>query len=445
MNLKSIVLTGLLLCLCFNNILQAQVQTPRYIQMSEKTSAFYEYLPQGYPEAGQKYPLLLFVHGYGETGPGTAASLPLVLRHGPPKLIAAGSFPTSFTVNNQTHKFIVISPQFIGFPSVNDINNSLNYLIANYAVDINRIYLTGLSMGGAAAWYYPGYNQYFANRIAATVPICGATDASPSYANNIALANLPVWATHNSGDPTVSVNVTNTLVSYINTNPSPPNPLAKKTIFLSSSHDAWTQTYSPSFKENGLNIYEWMLQYQRNLTVLPVSGLELNAVLAGNKQVNLNWTTTSEINSQGFSVLRSNDGNTFNSIGFVASTGTNGGGATYSFTDNAPLQGKNCYRLEVKDNDGQKSFSDIKIVEPKANISLSFYPNPAQNVLNIQSPYLYKNAQLRISNAAGQNVLQQSLNGTGNFAVKVSALTPGVYYGKIIADDKVERFKFIKE
>ncbi len=445
MNRKSIVFAGLLLCLTFGKILQAQVQTPRYIQMSELTSAFYEYLPQGYPAAGQKYPLILFVHGYGEKGPGTTASLPLVLRHGPPKLIAAGSFPTSFTVNNQAHKFIVISPQFTGFPSVNDINNSLNYLIANYAVDINRIYLTGLSMGGAAAWYYPGYNQYFASRIAATVPICGATEASLTYANNIAQTNLPVWATHNSGDPTVSVNVTNNLVTYINGNSTPPNPLAKKTIFVSSSHDAWTQTYDPAFKENGLNIYEWMLQYQRSFTVLPVTGLELNVGLTSSQQVKMTWTTTAEINNKGFSVLRSSDGNTFKSIGFVASTGINGAGANYSFSDNAPLPGKNYYRLELKDHDNQKSFSDIKMVETKTLARLSFYPNPAQNILNIQSTVFYKNAQLRISNAAGQNVLQQSLNGTGNFTVKVDALAPGIYYGKIIVDDKVERFKFIKE
>jgi len=445
MTRKSIILAGIFLCLTFSNILQAQVQTPRYIKMSELTNAFYEYLPQGYPAVGQKYPLILFVHGWGERGLGTTTSLPLVLRHGPPKLIAAGTFPTSFTVNNRTHKFIVISPQFTGFPSVNDINNSLNYLIANYAVDVNRIYLTGLSMGGAAAWYYPGYNQFFANRIAATVPICGATVASLTYANNIALANVPVWATHNSGDPTVSVNVTNNLVTYINGNSNPPSPLAKKTIFVSGSHDAWTQTYNPAFKENGLNIYEWMLQYQRNLTVLPVTGLELSLGLTSNRQVKLNWATTAEINNQGFSILRSSDGNTFSSIGFVASTGMNGGGATYSFSDNAPLPGKNYYRLEVKDNDGQKSFSDIKMVEAKIHVSLNFYPNPAKNVLNIQSPVLYKNAQLRISNAAGQNVLQQSLNGTGILAIKVDALAPGIYYGKIIADDNIERFKFIKD
>ena len=241
-----------ILCLSITFISRSQIQTARYIQMSEATKAFYEYLPQGYPESGKKYPLLLFVHGGSEIGQGTSVSLPLVLERGIPQLINNGTFPISFIVNNESFKLIVISPQFTTFPSVNDINNSINYLIDNYPIDINRIYLTGLSMGGGMTWYYPGYNTYFANRIAAIVPICGASEVLPIYADNIASTNLPVWATHNNGDQTVLVSVTNTMIDLINGAAIPPNPLAKKTIFNSVSHDAWTQTYDPAFKENGL-------------------------------------------------------------------------------------------------------------------------------------------------------------------------------------------------
>ena len=238
---------------------------------------------------------------------------------------------------------------------------------------------------------------------------------------------------------------TNTYINIINTTLNPPNPLAKKTIFPVGGHDAWSTTYNPTYRENGLNIYEWMLQYKRNFTALPVTGLQLNAGLTSNQQVKLTWSTTAEINTQGFSILRSTDGSTFNSIGFVSSTGINGGGASYTFSDNIPSKGKNDYRLEARDNDGQKSFSDIKLVETSTSGSVKTYPNPAQDLLTLESGSFYQNAQLRISNAAGQNVLQQTLNGTGNFGVKVSGLTPGVYYGKIIADKKVERFKFVKE
>jgi hypothetical protein len=42
-----------------------------------------------------------------------------------------------------------------------------------------------------------------------------------------------------------------------------PNPLPKLAIFDEWGHEGWTKTYDPSFKENNMNIYEWMLQYHR--------------------------------------------------------------------------------------------------------------------------------------------------------------------------------------
>ena len=73
---------------------------------------------------------------------------------------------------------------------------------------------------------------------------------------------MPVWATHNQGDGTVPVAYTNDYVTYINQAPSP-NPLARKSVWPGGGHDAWTRTYDPNYRENNMNVYEWMLQYQR--------------------------------------------------------------------------------------------------------------------------------------------------------------------------------------
>src|SRR5215467_2297320 len=90
--------------------LTAQVQTARPgVVIDANCHGFYEYLPQGYSTGTKQYPLLIFLHGSGETGDGSAAQLPYVFRNGPPKLISQGTFPVSFTVNNQTYSFIVIS------------------------------------------------------------------------------------------------------------------------------------------------------------------------------------------------------------------------------------------------------------------------------------------------------------------------------------------------
>ncbi|MFT3980763.1 MAG: T9SS type A sorting domain-containing protein [Ferruginibacter sp.] len=437
----------LLVCLLAASTAFAQVQTPRYIQMSEATKAYYEYLPEGYPTSMSKYPLMIFVHGLGEVGDGTTTTLPYVLRNGPPKLINEGSFPTSFTSNGQTFRFIILSPQFTWFPSVNDIENVINYAIANYPVDINRVYLTGLSMGGAATWYYPGGNTYYANRLAAIVPVCGATDPYTSYANNIAATNLPVWATHNSGDPQVNVSVTNTLIDLINNRPSPPNPLAKKTIFNVNGHDAWTQTYSPSFRENGMNVYEWMLQYTRTFAVLPVDGLSFSVQLQDNKKVGIQWKTTAENNVAGFAVLRSTDGNNFTEIGFVPAAGVNGAGALYHFTDNLPLKGRDFYRIEVRERDGSKTYSEVRSVDVLNNTVILINPNPVKDVINLQTNTTLQNATLQVFNATGQQLLQKIVSGSSNIPVSIPDLKPGIYIAVITQSDTKQKhtIKFVKE
>lgn len=432
---------SLVFCI-FSFCAKAQQQTARYIQMSEATKAFYEYLPQGYPEPGKKYPLLLFIHGLGESGQGTTSSLPLVLRHGPPKLINNGTFPLSFTVNNETFKFIVISPQFTGFPSVNDINNSLNYLTANYAVDINRIYITGLSMGGGVAWYYPGYNAYFANRVAATVPVCGATEASPTYALNIATANLPVWATHNIGDPTISVNVTNTLVTLINTASIPPTPLARKTIFTGNSHDAWTQTYNPAFKENGLNIYEWMLQYHRNFVVLPVTGLQFYVSRNALNQPVLQWSSITEINLYGYDIEKSTDGTSFYSIGTMPATG--GSSPSYHFTDAAITTGRSFYRLRLRDADGQENLSEIREITLQAEGGISLFPNPVKNMLNISGIAGFSKTTIRVFNAMGRQVKQYTGAGSPVISLQLNGLPAGQYYIELQDEMGTQRGHFLK-
>ena len=445
---KNVFLAWFIVCISATSLSHAQQHNPVFATISEAVNAYYEYLPQGYPAAGVRYPLIVFVHGFGERGPGTPASLPIVLRNGIPKLINDGTFPTSFTVNGQTFKFIIVSPQFAatGFPSVNDINNMINYAINKYPVDINRIYLTGLSMGGGVSWYYPGYNSFFADRIAATVPVCGATEISQSDANRIANANLPVWATHNEFDPQVASSITSTMVDLVNNRPVPPTPLAKKTIFPVGGHDAWTQTYNPSFRENGLNVYEWMLQYKRNFTVLPISGLIFTAKqVSSSKRVQLRWSTQAETSIRGFRIMRSTDGINFTNIGFVNAGGLAGAGTDYSYTDEYPFSGKDFYRLEVEELSGVVSQSDIRLVTLDGYADILISPNPVKETMNLQTSLLIKNATLQLFNSRGQQVYTRNISGNGNIAIRVPDLPPGIYIAKIIDREKIRQLKFIKE
>ncbi|MGN6399892.1 MAG: PKD domain-containing protein, partial [Flavisolibacter sp.] len=251
------------LCISFCQKVSAQVQTLRYnTSMIANSKGYIEYLPQGYSASGTAtYPLLIFIHGIGELGDGSTLNLPKVMRNGPPLLINKGTFPVSFTVNNQTFKFIVLSPQFVKWPTGADINGVISYALSHYKVDASRIYLTGFSMGGGAVWATASDVALYNKRIAAIVPMAGAYSATTARANVIADANVPVWAVHNDQDPTVPVAYTNNFVAYIKArNPSLP---VKKTIYSSTSHNCWSRTYVPTYREDGLNIYEWMLQFKK--------------------------------------------------------------------------------------------------------------------------------------------------------------------------------------
>src|SRR5689334_12337822 len=142
--LSLFVAVTLFLTSLFNQA-QAQVQTARYISIGSNTNAFYEYLPQGYAtNTSQTYPLLIFIHGTGELGDGSPSQLTRLLNTGVAASINVGEMPVSFNINGQSLSFIVISPQFVNWPSPADIDNVINYAVSHYRVNLNRIYLTGL-------------------------------------------------------------------------------------------------------------------------------------------------------------------------------------------------------------------------------------------------------------------------------------------------------------
>jgi predicted esterase len=351
-------LAALFFLTVFVNALQAQVQSPRYIATSANSGGFYEYLPQGYStNPSQTYPVIIFLHGVGELGDGSPSQLPRMLNAGLPASINVGEMPVSLTVNGQTNSFIVISPQFINWPSSADVDAVINYTISHYRVNTNRIYLTGISMGGGVLWEYVGANSTYANRIAAIVPIAGASWPDYGRARVISNANIPVWAFHNNGDPTVPVWYTENYVAQINEAPAP-NPQARKTIFNSGQHDAWTFVYNSSVKEDNMTIYQWMLQYSKGSTPPPPNNV-VPVANAGPDQTLLG-ATTAQLNGSG--------------------TDADGSIATYNWTKvSGPAQwslsnanianptvsnltaGTYTFRLTVTDNQGSVAYDDVVV------------------------------------------------------------------------------------
>lgn len=330
---------------------QGQSWTPKPTQMTSGVGGYYEYLPVGY-DGVKKFPLLVFLHGLGEQGNGTT-DLGKVATVGLPRVINSGQFPSVFTVGGQNFSFIVIAPQFVGWPTADQVNNIINYAVANYSVDPDRIYLTGLSMGGGGTWDHASSSAARASRLAAIVPVCGASGANSSGIQTMVNAQLPVLATHNADDGIVSVSNTNGWVDGMNAK-SPIVP-AVKVIWPSGGHNAWSATYDPNNKiYAGLNCFEWMLQYKRG-SMVPVA---LSATISGSTQVNCNGGSNG-----------------------TATVSANGGTAPYTYSwSTSPAQttatasnlAAGSYTVTVRDAAGATATASVTITQPsKLNLTVT--------------------------------------------------------------------------
>ncbi len=95
--------------------------------------------------------------------------------------------------------------------------------------------------------------------------------------------------------------------------------------------------------------------------------------------VNLNWSTATETNNQGFDVERKISNGLFAKIGYVAGFGTSTETHTYSFTDKEVTAGEYTYRLKQVDYDGNYEYSNEVNVEVVAPLEFALdqnYPNP---------------------------------------------------------------------
>lgn len=235
------------------------VQKPITHKIDANIGGYVEALPAHYSDHPTlKYPLIIYLHGSGSMGDGSQSSLTKVEHDGIPNWITSQKFPSNFTVSGTPYQFIVLAPQFKAWPQPSDVNDMLNYAIGKYRLNYEKIYIVGNSMGGGVAWDY-AWN--YGKRITGIVPVSGASWPTTEKAAYVAADTVAVWGFHNSGDSTVPAWYTTDYVQYIN-NCHPYIP-AKATIFQASGHSASTKAFDPTYEENGMNIYDWMLSYKK--------------------------------------------------------------------------------------------------------------------------------------------------------------------------------------
>jgi len=157
----------------------------------------------------------------------------------------------------------------------------------------------------------------------------------------------------------------------------------------------------------------------------------------------LSWQTTSEINSSYFELDRSADGIDFTSVGQVNAAGSSSSLLNYSFKDENPLSGINYYRLKSVDKNESYKFSEtIAIDMGKGSNSVSLYPNPVYDLLELKSDGSFSN--IKILNTEGQTLFETNIQKTSTH-IDVSPLSQGIYLLRFQNGDNFQTLKFVKQ
>jgi predicted peptidase len=209
----------------------------RVYKDGDKESKYVLFIPHDY-KGDKEYPLILFLHGAGESGTDGK------------KQAAVGLAP-AIRKREKTFPFIAVFPQAdkagrgswaAESPYAQRALKILEQVQKDYKVDAKRIYLTGLSMGGYGTWSLaPAYPTKWA----AIVPICGAGDpaSAPKF------KDVPCWAFHGDKDGAVKVEGSRDMIKSLKDAGGSP----KYTEYPGVGHNSWDMAYGTD------ELYDWLL------------------------------------------------------------------------------------------------------------------------------------------------------------------------------------------
>lgn len=200
---------------------------------------FWIYTPKDYDSTRREKPLLLFLHGASLSG----SDLQRVRKYGPLTAISYGHDIDA----------VIVAPQCPGGGWIpNQVEKVVEWALAHYAVDTNRIYVIGMSMGGYGTINYVGT---YPDRIAAAMALCGGGGIK----NYCGLNKVPFWILHGTADRAVgiskSVEVVNKMKACGDT------PLLRFTKLSGQSHSALAKIFYLD------DTYAWLFSHRLNDSV----------------------------------------------------------------------------------------------------------------------------------------------------------------------------------
>ena len=201
------------------------------------------WVPKDYNRKKQDWPLMVFLHGYGECG-----DMPdLLIKHGPIKEAVMRDNSDFIIIAPQSPKVQVAQARTAWLDIDKDVMLIMDEVERDFRVDKSRVYLTGISMGGfgtfALAAEHPGM-------FAAVAPICGGGEPAkaPKY------GKTPFWIFHGEKDHVVPVITSKVMEAAI----KDAGGNVKLTLYPEADHDSWSETYSRD------DLYAWFLNCKLN-------------------------------------------------------------------------------------------------------------------------------------------------------------------------------------
>ena len=246
-------IAALLLLSPLGQAMSEEFDYKRYPIEGEKFLPYRVYSPKGVDNAS-RMPLVVFMHGAGERGHdnerqllhGARDLLRYSIERQEPMIIVAPQVPlderwVDVVWDERVHRMPEHPSESMGL-----LMGLLTELMSDSRVDPNRVYLTGLSMGGFGTW---DLIARWPDTFAAALPVCGGGDTDSA----VRIKNIPVWAFHGSDDAVVIPERSRDMIQALQQVGSNP----RYTEYPGVGHDSWTETYQ------NFEVLDWFFSQRR--------------------------------------------------------------------------------------------------------------------------------------------------------------------------------------
>jgi len=163
--------------------------------------------------------------------------------------------------------------------------------------------------------------------------------------------------------------------------------------------------------------------------------------------VALSWETQQESNGNHFAIQRCSDGVSWQTIGTVVAAGTSSTLHSYGYLDMDPLPTLNYYRLQLVDNDGSMTYSEVKLVSRSSGSAIHVFPNPATDRIDISfgSVGLPGIVGIRLLDVQGRVLVQKKLVDPAGqtISLAVSGYSPGAYIVQVLSTEGVRQNEMV--